>query len=330
MKSKSRLARLAPCALALHLLLSLVSAQAQQARPPLWEKLTPSTEEFTAQMPGKPEISSEKAPYGQITVTTTFYTVATQDGPLFMISSVSGMEPFLAIGSGPEGMTAAAEGFRTNFLKEFQQKGVKAEMKLERDLKLNGYLGKEFSIAIGEITGLARLYTTKRKLYAVLVLNALEDDKRVRQFLDSFILKAASNDVEIIGPTAIPKVLSAPRVTSPPAKHGAQSNPPPAAAKNQEKPRPPISGGVLNGKAISLPKPVYPKAAKQEMASGTVTVQITIDENGDVISANAISGHPLLQEACVAAAWRAKFTPTLLEGQPVKVTGIVTYNFIAQ
>lgn len=88
-----------------------------------------------------------------------------------------------------------------------------------------------------------------------------------------------------------------------------------------------ISGGVLNGKAISLPKPVYPPAAKAAHASGTVVVQVTVDEEGKVISAKAVSGHPLLQASAEAAARQARFSPTKLSGKPVKVTGVITYNF---
>ena len=104
--------------------------------------------------------------------------------------------------------------------------------------------------------------------------------------------------------------------------------PPPPPAPTP--PRAPISGGVLNGKAISLPKPNYPPIARQAHASGTVVVQVTIDENGSVISAHAVSGHPLLQAVAVAAARGARFSPTKLSGQPVKVTGVITYNFVAQ
>jgi len=106
------------------------------------------------------------------------------------------------------------------------------------------------------------------------------------------------------------------------------SEPPPPPAPTP--PRAPISGGVLNGKAISLPKPAYPPIARQAHASGTVVVQVTIDENGNVISARAISGHPLLQAVAVGAARGARFSPTKLSGQPVKVTGVITYNFVAQ
>lgn len=87
---------------------------------------------------------------------------------------------------------------------------------------------------------------------------------------------------------------------------------------------------VLNGSAVSLPKPEYPQAARAVRASGTVSVQVTIDEEGNVISADAVGGHPLLQPAAVKAAQQAKFRPTRLSGTPVKVTGIITYNFVAQ
>jgi len=89
-----------------------------------------------------------------------------------------------------------------------------------------------------------------------------------------------------------------------------------------------ISGGVINGKATSLPKPAYPAAAQAIGASGAVNVQVTIDEKGNVISASAVSGHPLLRQAAEQAARLAKFLPTKLSGQPVKVTGVIVYNFV--
>jgi TonB family protein len=89
-----------------------------------------------------------------------------------------------------------------------------------------------------------------------------------------------------------------------------------------------IAGGVLNGKAISKPQPPYPPIAKAARAQGTVTVRVLVDEEGNVISASAVSGHPLLQQAAVSAARLAKFSPTRLSGQPVKVSGVVTYNFV--
>jgi hypothetical protein len=91
-----------------------------------------------------------------------------------------------------------------------------------------------------------------------------------------------------------------------------------------------ISGGVLNGKAISLPRPDYPPIARSAHASGMIVVQVIIDEAGDVSAAHAVSGHPLLLGVSTAAAKRAKFSPTKLCGEPVRVTGVITYNFVAQ
>ena len=91
-----------------------------------------------------------------------------------------------------------------------------------------------------------------------------------------------------------------------------------------------ISGGVLNGKAITLPRPEYPAVARAAKASGNVTVEITIDEEGNVISARSVSGHPLLQSAAVTAARQARFTPTKVSGQAVKVNGVLVYAFAAQ
>jgi len=105
---------------------------------------------------------------------------------------------------------------------------------------------------------------------------------------------------------------------------------PPPPEPKPTPPRAPISGGVLNGKAVHLVQPPYPQIAKQAHASGTVVVQVLIDENGNVVSAHATSGHPLLQAAAVAAARASKFSPTKLSGQPVKVTGMIQYNFVAQ
>jgi TonB family protein len=88
-----------------------------------------------------------------------------------------------------------------------------------------------------------------------------------------------------------------------------------------------INGGVLNGKATNLPQAEYPAAARAVRASGTVSVQVVVDEEGKVISAQAVSGHPLLRTAAVTAARQAKFSPTTLNGNPVKITGVLTYNF---
>ncbi len=89
-----------------------------------------------------------------------------------------------------------------------------------------------------------------------------------------------------------------------------------------------LSGGVLNAKATSLPQPAYPAAARAVKASGAVSVEVLVGLEGNVVSASAVSGHPLLRAAAESAAREAKFSPTLLSGQPVKISGIIVYNFV--
>jgi hypothetical protein len=88
-----------------------------------------------------------------------------------------------------------------------------------------------------------------------------------------------------------------------------------------------VSKGVLNGSALILAKPNYPPTAMAVGASGAVMVQVTIDEEGYVVAAQAISGHPLLRSGSAMAARASRFRATLLEGTPVNVSGIIVYNY---
>ena len=89
----------------------------------------------------------------------------------------------------------------------------------------------------------------------------------------------------------------------------------------------PVSGGVLNGKALNLPAPTYPDLARRMRTAGVVIVEVVLDENGRVISALATTGPPTLRDAAIQAALKARFSPTTLSGQPVKVTGQINYKF---
>lgn len=88
----------------------------------------------------------------------------------------------------------------------------------------------------------------------------------------------------------------------------------------------PSPQGVTDGVRI-LARPKYPPTAKAVGATGAVQVQVLIDEDGYVVSAKAISGHPLLKSVAAEAARASRFNPTLLEGKPVKVSGIIVFNF---
>ncbi len=111
---------------------------------------------------------------------------------------------------------------------------------------------------------------------------------------------------------------------------GPPGAPPPPPPRPTPTPAPKVvrrSGGVLNGQAISKVVPPYPANAKAVRASGAVTVQVTINPDGRVVSATAVNGHPLLRSAAVQAARGWRFSPTRLSGQPVEVTGTIIFNF---
>jgi protein TonB len=110
---------------------------------------------------------------------------------------------------------------------------------------------------------------------------------------------------------------------------GGDEKPPVMPKKDSEPAKKPAmkSGGVLNGEAKYLPVPIYPAPAKIMHISDSVSVQVVIDEKGNVISAKAVSGHTLLRFAAESAARQAKFSSTFLTGQPVKVTGVIIYKF---
>ena len=85
---------------------------------------------------------------------------------------------------------------------------------------------------------------------------------------------------------------------------------------------------VLNSEAKLLPKPTYPRMAVQIHLQGTVAVQVLIDETGKVVSAKAVSGHPILVPEAVRAAMGARFSPTIIGDHAVKISGVITYNFV--
>ena len=126
------------------------------------------------------------------------------------------------------------------------------------------------------------------------------------------------------------KNVSADSATNEPLEGLSEPPPNPVLNSSASAPKPilkPVSGGVLNGVAISLPTPSYPETAKRMRTSGIVIVEVVIDENGKVISAQATAGPTTLREPSVQAALRARFSPTKLSGQPVKVSGVINYKF---
>lgn len=115
----------------------------------------------------------------------------------------------------------------------------------------------------------------------------------------------------------------------PPPLPASKPTPKPEPTAPPEPSRAPVvrSEGVLQGSAIRRATPGYPTMARQVKATGAVQVQVTISEQGRVIEAAVLNGHPLLRNAALEAAKQWVFTPTRLSNVPVKVQGVLTFNF---
>ncbi len=119
-----------------------------------------------------------------------------------------------------------------------------------------------------------------------------------------------------------------PSVTETPIPRSTAS---PSPTNNQSPPsNRPINAGILNSRAVNLPKPAYPPNAKLMHADGQVAVQVSVDEAGNVTAAKATSGNPLLRASAEAAARQSKFNPVLINNRAVPVNGVVLYNFVSQ
>jgi protein TonB len=120
------------------------------------------------------------------------------------------------------------------------------------------------------------------------------------------------------------------RAAAPVRVNTADPEPPaPTPAPTQQPPKiVRASSSVISSKVLNKPAPPYPKIALATHTQGPVNVEILIDEGGQVISARAVDGPAMLRAAAEQAARQARFTPTLLGGHPVKVSGVITYNFM--
>lgn len=319
---------------------TIVSAQSA-ANTTDWETLRPEGEEFSVLIPKGSKFESVKEPYHKMELNSRFYISNVPSAPVFAVVSLSGIKSNPALYTEVQRVNSYVDAFKNLFPPKIQTKPVPVKLTLVGPKNLFGNAGREYTMTMGELSGTVRAFATRKRFYALVYLNSKKDEAIRDQFLSSFVLP------EWVAPA--PKVAQttpAAPATPPngqPQKPSAGDTPNSEAATNQTPEansndtdpagahtakRKPISGGVLNGKAISLPQPEYPAEAKAAGAAGPVAIQVTVDEQGTVISAQAVSGHPTLQSAAITAARLARFSPTSLMGEPVKVTGVIIYNFV--
>jgi TonB family protein len=332
--------------LILSLILGLLTPTAAQSPTGDWETLRPEKEQFSVLIPkGSTFEEASKVPYHKMELNTRFYISKTEGGPVFAVVSLSGIKSNPAAYTEMQRVNSYVDAFKTLFVPKIKDKPGLTQLTFLREKTLQGNPGREYRLIIGNLSGTAHVYATNRRFYALVYLNSKKDEALQDQFLSSFVIPER---IQSAAPTVAEQHEGVPVRPRSSARRGEENaegkkpgddtspktdDGPPvdAAVTGDGKPkRAPISGGVLNGKAISLPKPEYPADAQAAGATGTVVVQVTIDESGMVMNAKAVSGHPLLQQAAVNAANQARFSPTSLMGEPVKVTGVITYNFVKQ
>jgi outer membrane biosynthesis protein TonB len=228
-----------------------------------------------------------------------------------------------------------------------------AKLTLVGSQTFHGYVGRSYKLSIGDLNGVVHAFVTRKRFYAIVSLNTKKDDALEEKFLSSFALPDRQPDAPKNNASAANEGGQQNEQTidsQPPSGDQKQAKPEGETARSEEAPNPdpnakdpnnnsgnqpptqaqpntkkgPISGGMLNSKAIYLPMPEVPAGE----ASGVVLVAIVVDEQGMVIEARAVSGPPHLHNPAVAAARLARFSPTLLMGEPVRVSGTLSYNFV--
>jgi hypothetical protein len=333
------------------LFLTLVSITSAAQTKPIagadWDMFKPENEDFSILMPKNTSTEISKVPYHKFELNLRLYLSTATPGPVVGIASVSGIKA--NVGSELERFNSYADAFKTFFPPKVRKDAV-PKMILIASKPFHGYTGRVYKLTIGDLTGTVNAYVTRKRFYAIAILNTKKDEALEEKFLSSFVIP--DKPVEQIASTEEPQD---PNSTQRPQREGrrvqvegevsANASAQPAAPREdhteaganvdaaapqpnpaqsgQKQPRAPISGGMLNGKAIYLPMP----EVQVGQPNGVVMVQILIDEQGTVIDAKAVSGPAGLHAAAVNAARLARFLPTVLAGEAIKVSGTLAYSF---
>ncbi|HEX5887052.1 MAG TPA: energy transducer TonB [Pyrinomonadaceae bacterium] len=350
--------RLSFAILTLLLAASPLAAQAQKTAEAWaeWETITPEGEEFTVTMPKNPTTESLKFPYHKMELNTRLYLAKSPTGPVLAIASFSGIKSNPAQYTEFARFNSYIDAFKDFFPPKVRTKDTAiTKLTLVSSKPFNGHTGRSYKMAIGELNGVVHAFVTRKRFYAIVSLNTKKDESLEEKFLSSFTLPERQPDAPKNAETAANDTPATPQqqpgneqtlddkppsaeqkqamqqgaegtVSTAPKKEGESTGggevgQPQTADPNQK--RAPINGGMLNGKAIYLPRPEAPGDA-----NGIVLVQVLIDEHGSVIDAKAVSGPQNLHAVAVNAARLARFMPTVLAGAPVQVAGTLSYNFV--
>jgi len=358
--------RLQLALLTLLLSASPLAAQAQKAAGNWaeWETISPEGEEFTVTMPKNPTTETAKFQYHKFELNTRLYLAKSGTGPVVAVTSFSGIKSNPVEYTEFARFNSYIDAFKDFFPPKVRTKDTAlTKLTLVSSTPFHGHPSRSYKISIGELAGSVQAFVTRKRFYAIVSLNTKKDEALEQKFLSSFVLPERGPDAPRNATTAAnqgeqgntentldsqtpaqqnqakpegeaPHSESSPDAATANAANNASPNPDANTTNNTAANQPAqpersnarrqLAGGVLNGKAIYLPMPEVPAGE----ATGVVLVAVVVDEQGVVIDARALSGPAQLQAAAVAAARLARFSPTLLMGEPVRVTGTLSYNFV--
>jgi hypothetical protein len=330
------------------------AVQPPPAEPAVWESwdtMRPEKEDFSVLMPKDASTEITTFEYHKMELNARLYMSAPTTGPVVAVASMSGIKSNPAAYSDFERFNSYVDAFKQFFPPKVRKDPV-TKLIITSTKPFHGYTGRIYKITVGDLNGTVNAYVTRKRFYAIAILNTGKDDALEEKFLGSFVIpdKPPEQNIaaaETTEPNAIAQSENneqgrprrKPRVEtegSTPATAtvntqednteigNSQAQPGSQNSSQTPQKKAPISGGVLNGKAIYLPTPDMPPGEK----AGVVMVQVLVDEQGSVIDAKAVSGPPNLHGPAVNAARLARFLPTVLSGEPVKVSGTLAYNFV--
>ncbi len=311
-----------------------------------WETLSPENEEFTVLMPKNPTTESTTFPYHKMELNARLYMATASTGPVLAIASLSGIKSDPAQYTEFARFNSYIDAFKAFFPSKVRSKETLMKMILVSSRPFHGHTGRSYRLTLGDLNGSVNAFVTRKRFYAIVSLNTKKDEALEEKFLSSFVLPERQNEppktVASTNPdqqnpnpqekpldpntqnTVQPEGENLVPATEPATPANAPATPNPRQPATEPGKKGPINGGMLNGKAIYLPVPEAPAGD----ANGVVIVAILVDEQGSVVDARAVSGPQHLQPAAVAAARLARFSPTLLMGEPVRVSGTLSYNFV--
>ncbi len=285
------------------ILLCGVIASAQSLE---WKTIRPAGEEFTVEMPALPTRIRSIIPIEKdIKLVSKVYDLVVNN-VRYQVMSFSHSSP-----------ASTAQDFEL-FVGRFQRAFVagndqmRNSMTFEKNLMVNNRAAQQFQLKVDKHNGLVRLYDAERYFYAVMVIGGGDGDSVISRVLSSFKLGKVNTQFpdRSTGDVLQPK------------------EPPEPWSRHLPENMSPVNAGILNGQATELLPAPYPNEARKSRASGRVTVRVLVDEQGKVISAEAIEGPDVLREAATKAAWQARFNQTRLMGQSIKVSGLLVYAFV--